>query len=273
MDRLRAETSRAIEEGYSILILSDRGVDEDNAPIPSLLATAGVHHHLIREGTRTKCGIVVESGEPRDIAHLALLVGYGAGAVNPYMVFETMAGMIRDGYFMTPIDLETAQYNFLKAAHKGVVKIMAKMGISTIQSYRGAQIFEAVGLNAEFIDEFFAWTPSRIGGIGIDEIEEESRVQPLVRICGPGYAVRRRRAAGRRRVLPVAQGRRVSYVEPRPLSPSCSTPPSRTAGRLMRSSRSGRTTTRSRCAPFAGCWTSSGQTSRCRWMRWSPPRR
>ena len=177
MDRLCGEASKAIEEGYSILILSDRGVDEDNAPIPSLLATAGVHHHLIREGTRTKCGIVVESGEPRDIAHLALLVGYGAGAVNPYMVFESMAGMIRDGYFMTPIDLETAEYNFLKGAHKGVVKIMAKMGISTIQSYRGAQIFEAVGLNEEFIDEYFAWTPSRIGGIGIDEIEEESRVR------------------------------------------------------------------------------------------------
>ncbi len=177
MDRLCREASQAIDEGYSILILSDRGVDSEHAPIPSLLATAGVHHHLIREGSRTRCGLVVESGEPRDIAHLALLVGYGAGAVNPYMVFESMDSMIREEYFLTDIDYKTAEYNFIKGAHKGVVKIMAKMGISTIQSYRGAQIFEAIGLDEDFIDEYFAWTPSRIGGIGIDEIEEESRAR------------------------------------------------------------------------------------------------
>ncbi len=177
MDRLCAEASQAIEDGYPILILSDRGVDEDNAPIPSLLATAGVHHHLIREGTRTRCGLVVESGEPRDIAHLALLIGYGAGAINPYLVFESMQDMIRQDYFLPRVEYETAEKNFIKAAHKGVVKIMAKMGISTIQSYRGAQIFEAVGLNEEFIDRYFAWTPSRIGGIGIAEIEEESRTR------------------------------------------------------------------------------------------------
>ena len=177
MGRLCREASEAIEQGHSILILSDRGVDEDNAPIPSLLATAGVHHHLIREGTRSRCGLVVESGEPRDIAHLALLIGYGAGAVNPYLVFESMAGLIRQDYFLEKVDYKTAEKNFIKAAHKGVVKIMAKMGISTIQSYRGAQIFEAVGLNEEFIDRYFAWTPSRIGGVGIAEIEEESRVR------------------------------------------------------------------------------------------------
>ena len=177
MDRLCREASEAIEQGHSILILSDRGVDEDNAPIPSLLATAGVHHHLIREGTRSRCGLVVESGEPRDIAHLALLIGYGAGAVNPYLVFESMADLIRQDYFLEKVDYKTAEKNFIKAAHKGVVKIMAKMGISTIQSYRGAQIFEAVGLNEEFIDRYFAWTPSRIGGVGISEIEEESRVR------------------------------------------------------------------------------------------------
>ena len=177
MDRLRREASEAIDEGYSILILSDRGVDSDHAPVPSLLATSGVHHHLIREGTRTRCGVVVESGEPRDIAHLALLIGYGAGAINPYMVFETMEDLIRRDYFLSRIEYKTAEKNFIKAAHKGVVKIMAKMGISTIQSYRGAQIFEAVGLNEDFIDEYFAWTPSRIGGIGIDAIEEESRAR------------------------------------------------------------------------------------------------
>ncbi len=189
MDRLCREASQAIDEGYSILILSDRGVDSGHAPVPSLLATAGVHHHLIREGTRTRCGLVVESGEPRDIAHLALLVGYGAGAVNPYMVFESMDSMIREDYFLTTIDYKTAEKNFIKAAHKGVVKIMAKMGISTIQSYRGAQIFEAVGLDEDFIDEYFAWTPSRIGGIGIEEIEEESRARhsfAYVNLVTPG---------------------------------------------------------------------------------------
>ncbi len=177
MNRLRAEASRAVADGYSILILSDRGVDEDNAPIPSLLATAGVHHHLIREGTRTQCGIVVESGEPRDIAQLALLIGYGAGAINPYMVFESIQDMIQQGYVFSPIGYPAAEKNFIKAAHKGVVKTMAKMGISTIQSYRGAQIFEAVGLDEDFTEEFFTWTPSRIGGVGIDAIEEESRVR------------------------------------------------------------------------------------------------
>ncbi len=190
MDRLRREASEAIAEGYSILILSDRGVDADHAPVPSLLATSGVHHHLIREGTRTRCGLVVESGEPRDIAHLALLIGYGAGAINPYLVFETMEDLIRRDYFLSRIEYKTAEKNFIKAAHKGVVKIMAKMGISTIQSYRGAQIFEAVGLNEDFIEEYFAWTPSRISGIGVDAIEEESRARhsfAYVDLVVPGH--------------------------------------------------------------------------------------
>ena len=173
MDRLCKEASEAIEDGYTILILSDRGTDRDHAPIPSLLATAGVHHHLIREGTRTRVGLVVESGEPREVAHFALLIGYGAGAVNPYLAFETLADMAAQASFLTPLDYGTAEKNYIKAIHKGVVKVMSKMGISTLQSYRGAQIFEAVGLNPEIIDQYFTWTPSRIGGIGLDEIEEE----------------------------------------------------------------------------------------------------
>ena len=175
MDRLCGEASQAIEDGYSILILSDRGVDRDRAPIPSLLAIAGVHHHLIREGTRTKVGIVVESGEAREVAHFASLISYGAAAVNPYLAFETLADMSRQSDFLTPIDYDDAVKNFIKASHKGVVKIMSKMGISTIASYRGSQQFEAVGLNTDLIDEYFTWTPSRIGGIGLDEIEEEAR--------------------------------------------------------------------------------------------------
>jgi glutamate synthase (NADPH/NADH) large chain len=174
MDRVRAEASKAVAEGYTILVLSDRGVDRDHAPIPSLLATSGVHHHLIREGTRTRVGIVVESGEPRDVHHFALLIGYGASAVNPYLAFETIADLIRQDVFLKKVDYKTAEKNFIKACHKGVLKIMSKMGISTLQSYRGAQIFEAVGLGQAFIDEYFSWTPSPIGGIGIEEIEEES---------------------------------------------------------------------------------------------------
>jgi glutamate synthase (NADPH/NADH) large chain len=174
MDRLRAEASEAVAEGYTILILSDRGVDHDHAPVPSLLATSGVHHHLIREGTRTRVGLVVESGEPREVHHFALLIGYGAGAVNPYLALETLSDLCRKGTLLTPLDYRAAEKNYIKAVHKGVLKIMSKMGISTLQSYRGAQIFEAVGLDKELVDEFFTWTPSPIGGVGLEQIEEET---------------------------------------------------------------------------------------------------
>ena len=175
MDLICSQASEAVRQGYPIIILSDRGVDAANAPIPSLLATAGVHHHLIREGTRTKVGLVVESGEPREVAHFALLIGYGAGAVNPYLAFETLDEMSGQSAYRNSGGREKAQQNYIKALDKGILKIMSKMGISTIQSYRGAQIFEAVGLNLEFVDRYFTWTPSRISGIGLDEIEEEYR--------------------------------------------------------------------------------------------------
>ncbi len=175
LDDLCHQTSQAIEEGYSIIILSDRGVDAHHAPVPSLLATSTVHHHLIREGLRTKAGLVVESGEPREVAHFALLIGYGAGAVNPYLAFETLDDLIREDILPANIDHKTAEKNYIKAVHKGVVKVMSKMGISTIQSYRGAQIFEALGLSQELVDRYFSWTPTRVGGVGLDVIEEESR--------------------------------------------------------------------------------------------------
>ena len=173
IDALCVEAAVAVEEGYSILVISDRGAGEKHAPIPSLLATAGVHHHLIREGMRTKVGLVVESGEPREVAHVALLFGYGAGAINPYLAFETMAGLSRRQVEDERSSLGDIERNYIRAIHKGVVKVMSKMGISTLQGYRGAQIFEAVGLHQEFIDRYFTWTPSRIGGVGIAEIEEE----------------------------------------------------------------------------------------------------
>ncbi|OXS61647.1 glutamate synthase large subunit [Cohnella sp. CIP 111063] len=164
---------RVISRGHNILILSDKGVDADNAPIPSLLAVSALHHHLIRQGTRTKVSILLESGEPREVHHFALLVGYGVSAVNPYLAFETLDDLIRQGMIRN-ISHEKAVKNFIKAATKGVVKVLSKMGISTIQSYRGAQIFEAVGLNTEVIDQYFTGTASRIQGIGLDVITKEA---------------------------------------------------------------------------------------------------
>ncbi|MBI2855528.1 MAG: glutamate synthase subunit alpha, partial [Chloroflexi bacterium] len=169
------QVSQAVKAGYSIVVLSDRGVDARHAPIPSLLATAAVHHHLIREGTRMKVGLVVESGEPREVMHFALLIGYGAAAVNPYLAFEVLDSSVGTNLFDGNFDPHLAQKNLIKAIEKGVLKVMSKMGISTVQSYRGAQIFEAVGLNQEFVDRYFTWTASRIQGVGIDTIEEETR--------------------------------------------------------------------------------------------------
>ena len=175
LEDLCTKASMAVAGGYSIIIISDRGASAEQAPIPSLLATAAVHHHLIREGTRTKVGLVVESGEPREVAHFALLIGYGASAVNPYLAFETLDDLVRQRALPGPMDSKAAYANYVKAVHKGVVKVMSKMGISTIQSYQGAQIFEAVGLGQELVDRYFTWTPSRIGGIGLGVIEEETR--------------------------------------------------------------------------------------------------
>ncbi|MDE2841918.1 MAG: glutamate synthase large subunit [Chloroflexota bacterium] len=172
LERLCSEASQAIRDGYSVIILSDRGVSADQAPIPSLLATAAVHHHLIREGTRTKVGLVVESGEPREVHHFCLLLGYGAGAINPYLALATVQDLAVRGD-LNGAKPDYAVKNFVKANEKGLLKVMSKMGISTVQSYRGAQIFEAVGLNQEFIDQYFTWTPSRVEGIGLDVVEEE----------------------------------------------------------------------------------------------------
>ncbi|HJU54403.1 MAG TPA: glutamate synthase large subunit [Pyrinomonadaceae bacterium] len=172
LKELCRQSSKAISEGYGIIILSDRGVSRERAPIPALLAVSGIHHHLIREGTRTQVGFVIESGEPREVHHFALLLGYGAAAVNPYLAFETLGDMIRQGS-LAGIDYKKGIANYIKAINKGVVKIISKMGISTIQSYCGAQIFEAIGLGQDFVDRYFTWTPSRIGGIGLDVVAEE----------------------------------------------------------------------------------------------------
>jgi len=172
MDELYVKSDKAIQDGYNIIILSDRGVDKDHAPIPALLAVSGLHHHLIREETRTRVGLILESGEPREVHHFALLLGYGCGAINPYIAFETLDDMIHQG-MLDAVDHKTAVKNYVKAIVKGVVKTISKMGISTIQSYRGAQIFEAVGLNKSVIERYFTWTASRIEGIGLEEITRE----------------------------------------------------------------------------------------------------
>ncbi|MDA0710348.1 MAG: glutamate synthase large subunit, partial [bacterium] len=173
MNDLFAAADKAIEEGYTILILSDRGLDENNAPIPALLAMAGLHHYLIREGKRTKVGIAIESGEPREVHHFCLLIGYGAQAINPYMAFESLADMIAEGQ-LDDIAYKDAVKGYIKSATKGTIKVMAKMGISTIKSYRGAQIFEAIGIKQEVIDTYFTWTDSRVEGIGLDVIAQEA---------------------------------------------------------------------------------------------------
>jgi glutamate synthase domain-containing protein 2/glutamate synthase domain-containing protein 1/glutamate synthase domain-containing protein 3 len=167
---------KAIAAGTTILILTDKGVDRTMAPIPALLATAGLHHHLIRTGKRTRVGLVLESGEPREVHHFCLLLGYGAQAINPYLVYECLNDMIHQG-LLSNISYHDAVKGYDKAVYKGVVKVMAKMGISTIKSYCGAQIFEAVGLGKELVDKYFTWTPSRIGGIGLVEIAREVEQQ------------------------------------------------------------------------------------------------
>jgi glutamate synthase (NADPH) large chain len=172
LDDLKRRASDAVEAGYTILILSDRDADRVRAPIPSLLATAGVHHHLVRKGTRTRCALVIETGDAREVHHCALLLGYGAGAVNPYLAFETLDDMIRQR-ILVGINHEKAVANYVKALNKGILKVMSKMGISTLQSYCGAQVFEAVGLDKTFVEKFFTRTPSRIGGVGIDVVAEE----------------------------------------------------------------------------------------------------
>ena len=174
LEELCARADEAIDDGAKVLILTDRGVDRDRAPVPSLLAVAGLHNHLVREKKRTQIGLVVETGDAREAHHFALLLGYGAGAINPYLAIDSLAQMYEDGLLEGEMTREEAIALYLKAIKKGVVKIMSKMGISTIQSYRGAQIFEAIGLGRKLVERWFTHTVSRIGGIEIDAIAVDS---------------------------------------------------------------------------------------------------
>ncbi len=188
LDELFAAADDAVADGANILILSDRGYDKEHAPIPALLAVSALHHHLIRTGKRTEVGLVLESGEPREVHHFCTLLGYGVDAVNPYNAYASLYDMIREG-LLEGMDYERAVKGYNKAVVKGIVKVMSKMGISTIKSYRGAQIFEALGISKEVIDTYFTWTQSRVGGIGLDIIAREAEMRhrkayPKVRVNG-----------------------------------------------------------------------------------------
>ncbi|HYI62640.1 MAG TPA: glutamate synthase large subunit [Acidimicrobiales bacterium] len=172
LEEVRARVSAAIAEGARIIVLSDRGANAELAPIPSLLLTSAVHHHLVRERTRTQVGLVVEAGDAREVHHMCLLLGYGASAINPYMAFETLEDMCARGR-LPGTGIDEAVANYIKACGKGVLKVMSKMGISTVASYTGAQVFEALGLGQELVDEYFTLTPSRLGGVGLDVLAEE----------------------------------------------------------------------------------------------------
>src|SRR5579862_5352432 len=177
LDELCRSASRAVKSRYTLLILSDRGVDEEYAPIPSLLALSAVHNHLVREGSRTQVALIIESGEPREVMHFCLLIGYGASAVNPYLAIETLEDQAAKGHLPPGVSFEAALKNYKKAINKGLLKVFSKMGISTLQSYRGAQCFEAIGLNKSLIDRYFTGTASRIEGVGLDVLAREAKMK------------------------------------------------------------------------------------------------
>ncbi|MEM7285582.1 MAG: glutamate synthase large subunit [Actinomycetota bacterium] len=179
IEHVRGAASAAIREGYNLIVLSDRGADRDHAPIPALLATAAVHHHLVRQKTRTQVSLIVETGEMREVHHLCLLLGYGANAVNPYLAFRSINDMIDRGlYGLDPsMDKDETHHNYIKACDKGVLKVMSKMGISTVKSYVGSQIFEAIGLGLPLVMDAFTGTISRLGGVGYAQIAEECRLR------------------------------------------------------------------------------------------------
>ena len=177
LEELSARASHAVASGYTLLIISDRGVDSTYAPIPSLLAMAAVHNRLVQEKTRTQVALIIESGEPREVMHFALLIGYGASAINPYLAIETLHDLKRRGLLPHSVSAAHAEKNFIKAINKALLKTFSKMGISTLQSYRGAQVFEAVGLNQHLVETYFPGTASRIEGIGLDVLAREAQMK------------------------------------------------------------------------------------------------
>ncbi|MCK4746508.1 MAG: glutamate synthase subunit alpha, partial [Bacteroidales bacterium] len=175
LDRICRETESRVNEGYSLIILSDRNMSPQKAPIPALLATSAVHHYLVRKGIRHLSGLIVETGEAREVHHFATLIGFGASGINPYLVFETIVDLKDRNYLPGDMTIHNAIEGYVSAVKKGLLKVMSKMGVSTIRSYRGSQIYESVGLEEHFVEEYFTGISSPIGGIGLDVIEHEVR--------------------------------------------------------------------------------------------------
>ena len=198
-------------------MLSDRHSTAELAPIPSLLLTGAVHHHLVREKTRTQVGLLVEAGDVREVHHVALLIGYGAAAVNAYLAMESVEDLARDGYYVK-VEPEVAVKHLIKALGKGVLKVMSKMGVSTVASYTGAQIFEAVGLSTDVVDRYFTGTTSKLGGIGLDVIAAGGRAPPRCRLSPRRHL--RQSLSG----PPRARDRRGVPMAPGGSSRTCSTP-------------------------------------------------
>ena len=221
MDRLCDRAEAAVHGGYNIIILSDRMVGPDRIPIPALLATAAVHNYLIRKGLRTSVGLVVESGEPREVHHFACLAGYGAEAINPYLAFETIDAMHERGELPEEVDADEAVKRYIKSIGKGLLKVMSKMGISTYQSYCGAQIFDAVGLRSDFVNRDFFGTATTIEGIGMNEIAEET-VRRHRDAFGAFADLSPRPRRGRR--VRLSPARRGACLEPGHGGDACSTP-------------------------------------------------
>jgi glutamate synthase (NADPH) large chain len=196
VENLCRRASLAIKNGYTLLILSDRGVDQEYAPIPSLLALSAVHNHLIREKTRNQVALLVESGEPREVMHFALLLGYGASVVNPYLAIETLEDLYRDGAFPSDYTWDKAFKSYMKAVDKGLLKTFSKMGISTLQSYQGAQIFEAIGLNRSLVERYFTGTSSRIEGVSMEVLAREALMKHQHAMQPPGESDTELRVGG-----------------------------------------------------------------------------
>ena len=277
LERVRRECSAAVEAGARILILSDRDCDPDHAPIPSLLLTSAVHQHLVRTGQRTQVGLVVETGEAREVHHVALLIGYGAAAVNPYLAFETIDDLVANGAHRRRRRAEKAIANYVKALSKGVLKVMSKMGISTIQSYTGAQVFEAFGLSQALVDEYFGGTPSRLGGVGLAELAGRVR-RPGTSRAFPLVDDRPARTAASTSAASTSGGARASCTcsTPRPSS-CCSTRPAPASTTSSASTPTRSTSSTATAARCAGCSSSSRACARrcrstrsSRWPRSSP---
>ena len=268
IEDLRRQASEAIAEGYNQVILSDRGHTETDAPIPALLAVSAVHHHLVRAGTRGRVGLLLESGEPREAHHFCLLIGYGASAINPYLAFETIDDQVRLGVIPGPT--EAAEKRYRKAATKGVIKAISRMGISTVHSYHGAQVFEAIGLNRDFVDEYFTWTPTRIGGIGIEIVSKEVKARQDQRLAARAArsSTSSSRPAASTSTAPTARttcSTRSPSTRSRRRSAPATTRPSRTTARWS-------TTRAPASRPCAGSWSCGRPSAPCPSTRSSPSR-